>query len=937
MGKEKETLKKLSTKQLEDDFFTATNKDLTQTQEIKINVKNSKLLSFMANNQAGKKKKKSYDSLPTNIVRFNPDVTKGLTSDQVEQRKREELTNVTKDVTARTYKEIFFYNIFNFLNVTVFSIAIALIVFKQYTQTFFALIAMANTAISIFQEIKSKKIVANLKLVTSQNVNVLRDGNIITIPAHELVLDDVFVLNNGDQIPTDAIILSGECEVNESLLTGESMPIKKGKHTTIYAGSFLVSGSIIVKAIAIGSYNYALGIQAKAKEYKMTTSELVSSLNKVIKTIGIIIFPLGISLFFTQLFLSNDIAKVPDLYKRVSDSFSYTAGALIGMIPSGMYLLTSVALSSGVISLSKKKTLVQDIYCIEMLARTTTLCLDKTGTLTDGTMHCSNTIVYDKKYNMKELVGSYLGAFNESNSTSIALSRAYPISKEYAIKNSMPFSSERKYSAVSFEKYGMFLLGAPEFVYTTSTNKKDKLYKEISEEIKLQQQKGFRVVMLVRVNGKESKKDKLITSPVALFVIEDHIRPEAKDTINWFVKNNVKIKIISGDNPLTASEIAKKCGVPNAEKAISLEGLTVNQLASLVKEYTVFGRVTPEQKAAIIKELKNNGETVAMTGDGVNDILAMKNSDCSIAMANGASSAKNVAHLVLLDSNFSHMPEIVAEGRRVINNIQRSSSLFLMKTIFSIALTIFVLITFIPAPHNGITYPFQTYNFFIMEVAGIGLPSVLLALQKNNAEIKGHFVRNTLSRAIPGAFCMLLVISLAFLFRSTNLLGLEEAKVSTWALAQGRGEYIKSIIDESFTTFCSLSLATISLAMVFNCSIPFNKYRMAVYILSLSLACVGIFAMPYIQPLLVRENSHALAKGIEINLSTQLTGTDFRYLSVNEMVILFLYFIIGTPVLTMLISLFGFMREEKLKLPVIFDNSKQRPSKDTIKGDVLKD
>ena len=298
--------------------------------------------------------------------------------------------------------------------------------------------------------------------------------------------------------------------------------------------------------------------------------------------------------------------------------------------------------------------------------------------------------------------------------------------------------------------------------------------------------------MLVRVNGKESKKDKLITSPVALFVIEDHIRPEAKDTINWFVKNNVKIKIISGDNPLTASEIAKKCGVPNAEKAISLEGLTVNQLASLVKEYTVFGRVTPEQKAAIIKELKNNGETVAMTGDGVNDILAMKNSDCSIAMANGASSAKNVAHLVLLDSNFSHMPEIVAEGRRVINNIQRSSSLFLMKTIFSIALTVFVLITFIPAPHNGITYPFQTYNFFIMEVAGIGLPSVLLALQKNNAEIKGHFVRNTLSRAIPGAFCMLLVISLAFLFRSTNLLGLEEAKVSTWALAQGKGEYIKS-------------------------------------------------------------------------------------------------------------------------------------------------
>ena len=932
MGKGKETLKKLSTKQLEDDFFTATNNDLTQTQEIKINVKNSKLLSFMATNKANNKKKHDSNlSLPTNIVRFSPEVTKGLTSQQVEQRKGEGLTNVAKDVTARTYKEIFFYNIFNFLNVIVFSIAIALLVFKQYTQTFFALIAIANTAISIVQEIKSKKIVANLKLVTSQNVNVLRDGNIITIPAHELVLDDVFVLNNGDQIPTDAIILSGECEVNESLLTGESMPIKKGKHTTIYAGSFLVSGSIIVKAIAVGSYNYALGIQAKAKEYKMTNSELVSSLNKVIKAIGIVIFPLGISLFFTQLFLSHDIAKAPDLFEKISSSFSYTAGALIGMIPSGMYLLTSVALSSGVIALSKKKTLVQDIYCIEMLARTTTLCLDKTGTLTDGTMHCSDTIVYDKKYNINDLVGSYLGAFNESNSTSLALSRAYPIKKAYAIKNTMPFSSERKYSAVSFEKYGMFLLGAPEFVYTTSSNKKDKLYKDISEEIKLQQQKGLRVVMLVRVNGKESKKDKLITSPVALFVIEDHIRPEAKDIIRWFTKNGVKTKIISGDNPLTASEIAKKCGVPNAEKAISLEGLTVNQLSALIDEYTVFGRVTPEQKAAIIKELKNSGETVAMTGDGVNDILAMKNSDCSIAMANGASSAKNVAHLVLLDSNFSHMPEIVAEGRRVINNIQRSSSLFLMKTLFSIVLTIFVLITFIPAPHNGITYPFQTYNFFIMEVAGIGLPSVLLALQRNNAEIKGHFVRNTLSRAIPGALCMLIAISLAYLFRSTGVLGLGEEQVSTWALTKGNEAYIKNIIDESFTTFCSLSLAVVSLAMVFNCSIPFNKYRMTVFILSLSIAIVGTFAMPYLSPIVVTEQSFALPKGVELNLSTQLTGTDFRYLSVNEIIILVLYFVIGHGLLTMLISLFSFMREEKMKLPVIFENNRQRPSKDTLK------
>ncbi len=926
MGKEKETLKKLATKDLEEDFFTATNSDLTQTQEIKINVKNSKLLSFMTS--PGKKvgkKQNNYSALPTNIERFQPEVTKGLTQAQVEQRKKEELTNHTKDLTARTYREIFFYNIFNFLNVTVFSIAIALLIFKQYTQTFFALVAVANTVISIFQEIKAKRIVANLKIVTSQNVNVLRDGNILAIPAAELVLDDVFVLNSGDQIPTDAVIMSGMCEVNESLITGESLPIKKGVRQTIYAGSFIVSGSIIVKASAVGNYNYALGIQAKAKEFKKVNSELVNSLNKVIKTIGIIIIPLGLSLFFIQFFLS-DIAKLPSLFERVGQSFSYTAGALIGMIPSGMYLLTSVALSSGVISLSQKKTLVQDLYCIEMLARTTTLCLDKTGTLTDGTMHCSEVKVYEKKYKLKELMGSYLGAFNESNATSIALLKEFPINNTYHIKNKMPFSSEKKYSAVSFEKLGMFLLGAPEFVYT---NKKDKNYKEIQNAIKEVQRKGFRVVMLAKVDSKLSKKENLVSSPVAYFIIEDRIRPEAKKTIEWFTKNNVKIKIISGDNPLTASEIAKKCGVPNTDKAISLEGLAPSELSELVKEYTVFGRVTPEQKAAIIKELKNSGETVAMTGDGVNDILAMKNADCSIAMANGASSAKNVANLVLLDSNFSHMPEIVAEGRRVINNIQRSSSLFLMKTIFSIVLTISILMTYIPAPHIGATYPFKTYNFFVFEVAGIGLPSVLLALQKNNAEVKGHFIRNTLSRAIPGAFCLLLVVAIAYFLDSRNALGIGIEQVSTWELSKGIDpDNFVNISDMSFTTFTSLSLSAVAIAMVFDCCIPFNNYRIMVYALSLSFAIVMIFSMPYLAPLSSKTTNAALQEGIQFNLSTQLTGTDFRYLSVIEMVVLFLYFILGHGLLTMLVTLFSFMRGEKIKLPTIFEDKKQKTLKD---------
>ena len=913
MSKEKEKLGKLSPDDIKEKFYTSQEKELTKTQEIKISVKNSKLMKFMTNpNEA--KKKKDYTILPHNIERFNPEVTKGLSYGQVEQRNAEGLTNNAKDTTTRSYREIFVKNIFNFLNIITFSIAIAMLVFENYTQALFVWVAVVNTVISLVQEIKAKKIVEKLKLVTAQNVRVLRDGKIEVLSSKFLVLDDVYVLNNGDQIPTDSVIMSGEVEVNESLLTGESLPIKKKEGQTIYAGSFIISGSIIVKAVSIGNYNYAFGIQSKAKEFKKIQSELVSSLNKLIKTIAFIIVPLGITLFFIQFYFSDDITKLPDAYDRARESFSYTAGSLVGMIPTGMYLLTSVALSTGVISLSSKKTLVQDIYCIEMLSRTTTLCLDKTGTLTDGTMTCSEVFQCKQGYDLEKLVGSYLGAFDESNQTSIALLKKYPLRNDYIIESKIPFSSERKYSLVSFKEEGTFILGAPEYVHRFG---KTKASEQIQEFIYEKQSKGFRVVMLAQCD-KDITNDKIVSTPIAVFVIQDQIREDARGTIEWFVKNGVKIKIISGDNPLTASEIARKCGVPNADKAVSLEGVSAEEVIPLIKEYTVLGRVSPEQKAIIVKELKRRGETVAMTGDGVNDILAMKNADCSIAMANGSSSAKNVAHLVLLDSNFSHMPEVVAEGRRVINNIQRSSSLFLMKTIFSIVFTIIVLFTYIPGGAR-IAYPLKTYNIFIMEVAGIGLPSVLLALQKNNAEIRGHFIRNTLSRAIPGSICMILVVSLAYVFRSFNLLGLGIDNLAKLPIVQGISQSnLQYVPDASFTTFCAFGVTLVSLCMVFNCCLPFNKYRLIVYGLSLLVASIMAFVFPFIEPIFGNA-TFELSPGIVSNFSTQFMGIDFRYLTWQEALYLILFFLMSNVIMTGLIVLFSFMRGEKMQKVTFFD------------------
>ena len=841
--------------------------------------KNKGFLSFFQ-----KKKETRPTTIPDNLERFHPQTSEGLTTEQVLLREKQGYQNTTKSSSGKSIWKIVATNVFTFFNMLLLAIAIALIIFGRITSTYFLLVAIFNTIIGIVQEIKAKNTIDKLRLVTSQSVKVRRDKKIYTIPTDELVLDDIYYLTNGDQIPTDSILLEGSVEVNESLLTGESLPIKKEVGDKIFAGSFVVSGSCTVQAEEIGDYNYASGIQAKAKQMSKPKSELLRSLNMLIKVISIIIVPLGIGTFCTQwLQASQHLTNTWDI---ASEAMKYTAGSVVGMIPSGMYLLTSVALAAGVINLAKRKTLVQDLYCIEMLARVNVLCLDKTGTLTDGTMKVDEVLMVDSSYDVYRLMGSYLNAFKESNQTSIALSQRYPLRSDYKVKRTIPFSSARKYSSVSFYDMGAFVLGAPEYVYTK--NRDRTIVKYISEK----QANGYRVVMLCRCERDIENNDiKGRMFPIAIFTLEDHIRPEAPDTIKWFTDNGVQIKIISGDNPLTASEIAKKCNVPNAEKCVSLEGLSLREVAEIVDQYTVFGRVSPEQKAAIVKELKNRKNTVGMTGDGVNDILAMKNSDCSIAMANGASAARNAAHLVLLDSNFASMPSVVEEGRRVINNIQRSSSLFLMKTIFTIAFTIIVLLTFLNGGH-GIKYPFETNNIMVMEIVGIGVPSFFLALQKNRQLITGHFLKNTFSRAIPAAIILIMAIGLNYILNIQD------------------GHFLEPLNDRSFVTFCSLTMSVIALAMVFNCCSPFNLYRTCLYIGVLVLFCIMVFVLPYIPA--VTERPAGMDPSMPWNLSMQLTGIDFRDMSKTMWLVLVIYGAVSTSILNVLLKLFAFLMNKSL-------------------------
>ncbi len=736
------------------------------------------------------------------IERYKATKKEGLTYEQVEARKAQGLVNVVEDKNTKTYKKIFFTNIFTFFNLLCITVAVALISVGKISDCFFMAIVLANTLIGIIQEIRAKKTIEKITLVNSPTSKVVRAGTEAEMPVTEIVLDDIVVFNTGRQISADCIIIDGEVEVNESLLTGESIPVKKTAGDVLYSGSFIIGGKCHARVDKVGNDSYTAKLSDKAKEYKKPKSELLGSLKLIITVIGIIILPLAILTF-----LNNYSGTGQNL----SATIGSTASSIVGMIPSGMFLLTSMALAVGVVKLGKKRTLVQDLYSIEMLARTDVLCLDKTGTITDGTMKVNAVIQIDKtiKHTMSDLIGSMLTAIDDNNQTSRAMINHFGYSKEMTAKAVMPFNSTRKMSAVTFKNGETYAMGAPEFVLKTK-------HKEVDTLVKQYAQKGFRVLLVVACEG-EIEGDKLSQkrTPICVIVIEDHIREDAVETLAWFRNNGVQVKIISGDNPLTVSEVSRRVGVEGAEKFISLEGLSEQQVIDAVDNYTVFGRVSPEQKCILVKALKAKGHKVAMTGDGVNDILALKEADCSIAMASGSEATRHVSHLVLLDSNFSSMPEVVAEGRRVVNNVQNSSSLFLMKTIFTILLTIFCLVM-------GIKYTFSsTRLIMILELFVIGVPSFFLSLQPNTDKIKGKFLTNLMVRSLPAALIFVIMVISMYLLHLTGLVG-----------------------EVDYQTMASLCVTMAGVLVLYRLCKPFNAFRGILFSAMLVLVGCAILIEP---------------------------------------------------------------------------------------------
>ena len=740
--------------------------------------------------------KKSFD-----IVRYNPTIESGLQSEQIKERSQHKLFNKVKQKTGKSFLRIVFENVFTFFNFIWILIFTALILVESYSDLLFIVVIFLNTLISIIQECKAKVVVDKLSLVTLPKVKVIREGQVLEIASEKIVLDDIINLGIGNSIPADCIVVDGKLEVNESLLTGESDAVKKNVGDKLLAGSFIISGTCYARVDKIGKDNYIQSIAVQAKKFKSPNSSLNKDLNAIIKYIGIAIIPVGILMFVNNYF-SYDYSWQYAVTK--------TCGALIGMVPAGMFLLVTVALAVGVIKLSKKRTLVKDLYSIEMLARANILCLDKTGTITDGTMQVSELIDLNRINDLSnsQIISNILYAQQTNNSTSNAMLAEFGKKNDFKLLYNIEFSSKRKCTATSFEKIGTFVLGAPELT-------KCKLSKSIKNLIYEHTSKGKRVLLLAHSYSMLNETEKLPndSSALALITIEDHIRDDAYETIEWFKQNNVQIKIISGDNPITVSNIAKRVGVENAEASVSLEGMSLQEVEKIATNFTVFGRVSPEQKHTLVKALKKQGYVVAMTGDGVNDTLALKESDCSIAMADGSEVARNLSNLVLMDSKFSSLPSVVKEGRQVINNVQQSSTLFLMKTLFTILLSLFSIVTM-----SG--YPFQPVQMFLLEMFVIGMPSVILALQPNTNLIKGDFIPVVLKRSIPSGLLIFFNVFCTIILARFNLINAEE-----------------------FSTLSTLVLIFIGYVNLFFLCLPLTKIRTSCLILSIACLIVSIITM----------------------------------------------------------------------------------------------
>ena len=673
------------------------------------------------------------------MIRYNPKIEEGLNQSQVNYRIKNGDYNYNSDVKTKTICEIIFYNVFTLFNILNLCLGFLVLWVGSYKNLLFLGVVICNTLISIIQEIRTKRAIDKLSIISSVSANVIRESKSKIINIEDVVLDDIIVYKRGNQIIADSIIKEGAVEVNESLLSGEENSITKKVGDTLYSGSFVISGKCIAKVEKVAINNYASKITHEAKYIKKVNSEIMNTLKKIIKIISIVIVPLGILLFLKQY----------NIDKNITDSIINTVAAIIGMIPEGLVLLTSTVLAVSILRLSKKNVLVGQLYCIETLARVDTICLDKTGTLTEGIMEVEDVIVLNDKYDYKKILCAMSRELNDDTPTMDAISRKFNKRTDFKCLEIESFSSEKKYSSVRF-KEGKYILGAPDILDTS-----DKM-KELIEKYS-----DNRLVLLK--NTREN---------IALILLKDKIRYKASSTLNYLRKEGVDIKIISGDNESVITRIAKRVGFKNI-KCIDMSKNKTNMNDKIVENYNIFARVSPEQKRDLIKALKNNGHTVAMTGDGVNDVLALKEADCSIAIASGSDAARNVSEIVLLDSDFDAIPKILEEGRRTINNVERSASLFLTKTVYATLLAIIFLFI-------RMDYPFQPIQLSLVGAITIGIPAFILALEPNYDRIKGRFFLNVLKKALPGG--LTIVINVISVMIVAMIFNLNEEVISTMAV-----------------------------------------------------------------------------------------------------------------------------------------------------------
>ena len=717
----------------------------------------------------------------------------GLTDKEVKIRINKNLVNYDTTAPSKSIKQILFENIFtlfNFINVLLASL---LVMVKSYKNLLFLGVVVCNTLISTIQEIRAKKIVDKLSVISSSKINVVRDGKIRKINVNDIVLDDLIIYSLGNQIVTDSVITKGTCEVNESFITGEAKTIYKKEGDMLLSGSFIVSGSVKAKVIHIGLDNYTSIISHDAKQMKKEiSSEIMRSLNKIVKYISITLIPIGILLLLKQFSIPQNTVK---------DAIESVVAAIVGMIPEGLILLVSTVLAISTMKLSKYNVLVQDLYAIETLARVDTLCLDKTGTLTLGKMEVTDVVpLNNHKINeIDEILEIISTNLNDNNPTFLAINEKYGNNSSVKSNKNISFSSDRKYSGVILKDQA-YIMGAPEFVLLDDYKK----YKNKIEKYSLEN----RVLVLTISNTNLNKKE-----AIGLILIRDKIRKESINTLKYFKENDCDIKIISGDSPSTIKSVASKVGL---DITGIFDARNINEdtnLNLIVEENNIFGRVKPEQKRLLIRALKNNGHVVAMMGDGVNDVLALKESDCGIAMNDGADAARNVSELVLLDSNFDSMPMVVKEGRRTINNVERSASLFLSKTIYASILAILFLFI-------NCKYPFIPIQMSLISSLTIGMPAFILALEPNTDRVNGKFLINVIKKSIPSGFTT--IINIILLMLISSLINIPNSEISTIA-----------VIITSYT----------AILLIYKISKPLNLLRK-----SLLFIIITLFVLAFILP-----------------------------------------------------------------------------------------